>query len=151
MARSPPRPIETLLSRSNNSVVSDPLLWTAGFILAALILFRYHRQILAALSRFDARNRARIEGEERDRFDSLAHFRHTLARAEEQVEAIGEITLSDARTGTPVTRFLFEGEKFATRADAERVRADKVRTLARQFYMELPAALAARRPDGKLR
>ena len=81
----------------------------------------------------------------------LAHFRHTLARAEEQVEDVSEISVADPRTGTPVTRFLFEGEQFAMRSDAERVRAEKVRKLARDFYMELPAALAARRKDGKLR
>jgi len=34
--------------------------------------------------------------------------------------------------------------------DAENARADKVRALARKFYMELPAALAARRDDGRL-
>jgi len=41
--------------------------------------------------------------------------------------------MGDERTGTPVTRYLFEGEQFATRAEAERVRADKVRSLARTF------------------
>lgn len=81
----------------------------------------------------------------------LAHFRHTIARAEEQIEDVIEITIADTRTGTPVTRFLFESEQFATRSDAERVRAEKVRKLARDFYVELPAALAARREDGKLR
>jgi hypothetical protein len=54
------------------------------------------------------------------------------------------------KTGTAVTRYTFEGERFATRRDAERVREERVRALARKFYMELPAALAARREDGRL-
>ena len=106
---------------------------------------------MAALRRFDRQNQSRKVAELRDRTDILAHFRHTMARAEEQVEEVSEITVADERTGTPVTRFVFEGEHFATRGDAERVRADKVRKLARDFYMDLPAALAARREDGKLR
>jgi hypothetical protein len=40
---------------------------------------------------------------------------------------------------------------FATCGEAERARADRVRKLARDFYLELPSALAARREDGKLR
>ena len=91
----------------------------------------------AALRRFDAQNRARLEAEQKDRGDQLAHFRHTLKRAEEQVDDIGEITLSDVKTGTAVTRYTFEGERFATRLEAEHARADKVRALARKFYMAL--------------
>ena len=127
------------------------LFLTAGIILIGILLYRFHRPILAALERFDRRNRDRQVQEERDRADALAHFRHTLTRAEEQVEAIGEITVLDPRTATGVTRYLFEGEQFAARGDAERARADKVRALARAFYMDLPAALASRSPDGKLR
>ena len=118
-------------------------------ILAGILVYRYHRDILAMLKRFDDRNRARIEDEMRDRNDSLAHYRHTLKLAEEQVEPVSEITLSDPRTATPVTRYLFEGEQFATRREAEHAREEKVRAKARAFYMELPAALA-RRGNGKL-
>jgi hypothetical protein len=128
-----------------------PLLQLAVLIFAGLLLYRYHRPALAALRRFDLRNQSRKAAELRDRTDMLAHFRHTIARAEEQVEEVSEITMTDARTGTPVTRFLFEGEQFATRDEAEHVRADRVRKLARDFYLELPSALAARREDGKLR
>jgi hypothetical protein len=46
-----------------------------------------------------------------------------------------------------VTRFVFEGEQFATRFDAERVRAEKIRAIARGFYVELPRALAQRKQD----
>ena len=127
------------------------LLQVVILIFAGLLLYRYHRPVLGALRRFDLQNQMRRAIELRDRTDTLAHFRHTIARAEEQVEEVSETTVADPRTGTPVSRFLFEGEQFATRHDAERARADKVRKLARDFYMELPAALAARRKDGKLR
>ena len=128
-----------------------PLLEATVLILAGILIYRFHRPVLAALKRFDAKNRARQIQDLRDRTDQLAHFRHTLSRAEEQVEKVGEITLADARTGTPVTRYLFEGQQFATRTEAEAIRAEKVRALARTFYLDLPAALAARRGDGKLR
>ncbi len=128
----------------------ERLLVTAGFILAFILVYRFHRPLLAALRQFDARNRARRLEELRDRQDQLAHFRHTLGRAEEQVEDVAEITLSDERTATPVVRFLFEGVRFATREEAERARAEKIRLLARSFYMDLPRALAARRGDDRL-
>jgi len=126
------------------------LFTTTAFIIAGLLFYRFWPAIHAAIKRFDDQNRARIEGDIRDRHDSLAHFRHTLKIAEEQVEEIGEIEVRDERTAEPVKRYLFEGERFAHRREAERVREEKVRTLARKFYMELPAALAARRGDGKL-
>ena len=126
------------------------LLTTSFFIAVLLVLYRFRDEISAALARFDARNVKRIEDEQRDRSDPIAHFRHTLKVAEEQVEEVGEITVHDERLGTPVTRYVFEGEQFATRSDAERVRADKVRSIARGFYVELPTALAARKQDGKL-
>ena len=126
------------------------LFTTTAFIIAGLLFYHFWPRIVAAVKRFDDRNRARIEGERRDRRDALAHYRHTLSIAEEQVEEIGEIEVSDERTAVPVKRYLFEGERFALRREAEHARAEKVRALARSFYMELPAALAARKGDGKL-
>ena len=126
------------------------LFTTTAFIIAGLLFYRFWPVIAAAVKRFDERNRARIDGEQRDRRDNLAHYRHTLQIAEEQVEEIGEIEVPDERTAVPVKRYLFEGERFAERREAEHARADKVRALARRFYMELPAALAARKGDGKL-
>ena len=126
------------------------LFTTTAFIIAGLLFYRFWPSIYAAVKRFDAANRARIESDRRDRSDSLAHFRHTLKIAEEQVEEIGEIEVPDERTGGPVKLYLFEGERFALRRQAERVREEKVRALARKFYMELPAALSARKGDGKL-
>ena len=131
--------------------MTERLLETGLFLLAAILIYGFRDRILARLSRFDSANTQRIVNEQRDRTDSLAHFRHTLSRAEEQVEAVSELTVPDARTGTPVTRYVFEGEQFATRNEAERVRAEKIRALARSFYMELPVALAERKSDGKLR
>jgi hypothetical protein len=126
-------------------------IWTTfAFIIGALVLYRFAPRMLAALRRFDDENRARIEGEQRDRRDQLAHFRHTVSVAEEQVEEISEITESDPRTGTPVIRYVFEGERFATRAEAEKARAVKIGDIARGFYRELPAALMARKGNGKL-
>ncbi len=116
-------------------------------IVAALVAYRYRRRIVERLKRFDDENVRRIAEQARDRADPLAHFRHTLRTAEEQVEAVSEIVEPDERLGTPVTRYLFEGERFASRADAERVRAEKIRAIARGYYQDLPVALAERRKD----
>ena len=123
------------------------LLTTFFALLAGIFIYRYHRQILDALGRFDARNRARLAEEERDRSDNLAHFRHTLKLAEEQVEDVQEVRYSDSRTATPLVAYVFEGERFARREDAERARADKVRGKARAFYLDLPLALTSRSDD----
>lgn len=123
---------------------------TAGVVLAAILAYHFRRRILGALARFDARNVARKVEEFRDRHDRFAHYRHTLKLAEEQVDEVAEITVADSRTGTPVVRYLFEGETFATRDDAEAARKEAIVARARAFYVELPAALS-RRGDGKLR
>ena len=126
------------------------LLTTSAFIAIMLVIYRFRHGIAAALARFDRRNVQRLEDEQRDRSDPIAHFRHTLKVAEEQVEEVSEIAVPDERLGTPVTRFVFEGEQFTSRFDAERVRAEKIRAIARGFYMELPRALAQRKQDDKL-
>ena len=123
---------------------------TAGLVLAAILLYRFHRPILAALARFDARNVARRFEEARDRRDRLAHYRHTVTLAEEQVDDISEIMVSDERTATPVRRFVFAGETFATREEAEKARHGAILAKARDFYTELPIALS-RRGDSTLR
>jgi hypothetical protein len=127
-------------------VIRD-LLVTTAIIIAGLIAYRYQHVVLDALRRFDARNVKRIADQEHERDDPVAHFKHTLATAEEQVETVSEITVSDPRTATPVTRYVFEGEQFATRADAEHVRAEKIRAIARGYYMDLRIALSERRKD----
>jgi hypothetical protein len=122
----------------------------ALFIVGAITAYWLWPRLAAAFKRFDEDNRARIERQMRERGDHTAHFRHTLEVAQEQVDEITEISEPDPRTGTPVTRFVFEGEWYATRDEAERVRAEKIGDIARGFYRELPAALAARRKDGRL-
>ncbi len=122
-----------------------------GFLAVAILVYRYHRAVLAALKRFDARNVKRIEDQARARTDPLAHFHETLKTAEEQVEEIKEVTVRDARLGTPATHFVFEGEHFLTRADAERVRAAKIGGIARNYYVDLPQALAERKVQETVR
>ena len=123
---------------------------TALLIAAALLFYWLWPKLAAALKRFDDANRARNESQLRDRRDHLAHFRHTIDVAEEQVEEIVEVYETDPRTATPVKRYVFEGVWYATRDEAEQVRAQKIGDIARGFYRDLPAALAARKGDGKL-
>jgi hypothetical protein len=123
------------------------LIGVSILILAAIVLHRFWPTIVAALRRFDAGNIARIRQEQIDRNDQLAHFRHTMGRSEEQVEDVFEIEELDPRTATSVTRYVFEGERFATRWEAEKARAQKIGDIARGFYRELPAALAHRGKD----
>jgi hypothetical protein len=127
-------------------VIRD-LLTVSALVLVAIVLYRFRQEIAGVFRRFDERNVRRIAEQEREKTDPLAHYRHTLGVAEEQVEEIAEITVADERLGTPVTRFLFEGEQFASLRDAERARTDKVRAIARGYYMDLPVALAERRKD----
>lgn len=112
-----------------------------------LLIYRFQHPLRAALRRFDARNVGRIREQEVEKSDPLAHFKHTLKTAEEQVEDVSEIAALDARLGTSVTRYVFEGEQFATRREAENVRAEKIRAIARGYYADLPTALAERRKD----
>lgn len=126
------------------------LFLTAAVLLATILIVRFWPRISGALKRFDADNVARIRQEHTDRRDQLAHFRHTLGRSEEQVEEVFEIDELDPRTATTVKRYVFEGERFATRMEAEKARAQKIGDIARGFYRELPAALRARKGDDRL-
>jgi hypothetical protein len=129
----------------------DPLIDTTLLIVAGIVLVRFWPRIYARLKRIDDANIARIRQEREDRRDRFAHFRHTLDVASEQVDEIREYKTRDERTGTPVTRYLFDGDTFASRDEAERTRAEKVGDIARGFYRDLPRALVERREDGKLR
>lgn len=126
------------------------LVTTFCIIVAAIILYRFRAPIIDRLRRFDHENRLRIAQQEREGDDPVAHFRHALAIAEDQVEAISEIQVHDERLGTSVTRFLFLGEQFALRSEAEHARSEKIRAITRDYYRELPRALYAR-DEGKLR
>ncbi len=125
------------------------LLMTVSAVFALLLLIHFRDRILAALRRFDQRNVARQQQEMLDRRDASAHIRRTLEVAEEQFEEVQELDAIDARTGRAAKRYVFEGEIFLTRDEAEYVRARKIGDRARDFYRELPAALAAR-GDNKL-
>lgn len=120
---------------------------TAIFLLFAILLYAFRGPILARLRRFDDRNRARQIEEIQDKRDHLAHFKHTLRLSEEQVEEVSEIDVRDMRTGQDLKRYMFEGQMYATREDAEDARKASIVSKARDFYKELPAALAARRGE----
>lgn len=111
------------------------VLWACAFVLGCIAFYRY---ALPWLKRFDAANVARIAQQERDRSDANAHIRHALDVAAEQVEEIQEIKTGD------ITHFLFEAQVYATREEAEEMRARRVGVVARRFYEELPAALMGR-------
>lgn len=123
------------------------LIITAVLIIGAILLYRFRGPFVAALRRFDERNRQRIDDEISDRRDRFAHYKHTLRIAEEQVEEVGEIGVRDARTGQPLTRYVFEGEQFPSRDEAEAARHRSIVAKARMFYEDLPAALAHRRKE----
>ena len=107
----------------------------AGLILAGLLLYRYG---VPLFRRFDEGNVKRILQQEQDKRDPTAHIRHALDVAAEQVEEVQEI-----RTGA-ITRYLFEAEAFASREEAEEMRARRIGVIARRFYEDLPAALMGR-------
>ena len=111
------------------------VLWACGFVLACIAFYRYG---LPWLKRFDQANVARIAQQERDKADANAHIRHALDVAAEQVEEVQEIKTGD------ITHYLFEAQVYATRDEAEEMRARRVGVVARRFYDELPAALMGR-------
>ncbi|HWU56569.1 MAG TPA: hypothetical protein VN175_13760 [Rhizomicrobium sp.] len=111
------------------------VLWACAFVLACI---GFYRLVLPRLKRFDDANVARIAQQERDKSDANAHIRHALDVAEQQVEEIQEI-----KAGT-ATHYLFEAQVFATREEAEEMRAQRIGSVARRFYEELPAALMGR-------
>jgi len=111
------------------------VLWACAFVLACIGFYRY---ALPWLRRFDDANVARIAQQERDKSDANAHIRHALDIADQQVEEVQEVK------GGSLSHFLFEAEIFATREEAEEMRARRVGSVARRFYEELPAALMGR-------
>ena len=117
------------------------VLWACAFILVCIGFYRFG---LPRLKRFDQANVARIEQQARDKSDANAHFRHALDVANEQVEEVQEI-----RTGA-VTHYLFEAQVFASREEADEMRATRVGVVARRFYDELPAALAGATERGRM-
>jgi hypothetical protein len=117
------------------------VLWACAFVLVCIGFYRFG---LPRLKRFDQANVARIAQQERDKADTNAHFRHALEVANEQVEEVQQIKTGD------VTRYLFEAQAFATKEEAEEMRAQRVGVVARRFYDELPAALAGAAERGRM-
>lgn len=113
--------------------------WACAFILACILAYRFG---WPRLKKFDAENVARIEREFRDKQEPNAHIRHALEVADEQIEPVQEIKVG------AITHYIFEAQAFATRQEAEEMRARRVGTVARRFYEELPAALTARGESG---
>ena len=112
-----------------------------GFVLACIAFYRYG---LPWLKRFDQANVERIAQQARDKADANAHIRHALDIADQQVEEVQEVKVGS------LSHFLFEAEIFATREEAEEMRARRVGSVARRFYEELPAALMGREPPQNL-
>jgi len=117
------------------------VLWSCAFVLVCIGFYRFG---IPWLKRFDQANVARIAQQERDKADASAHFRHAIDVANEQVEEVQEIKTGD------VTRYLFEAQAFASREEAEEMRAQRVGVVARRFYDELPAALAGAAERGRM-
>lgn len=106
--------------------------------LCVAALYRWGKPILHALRRFDARNARRQQEQFAARFDPNAHFRETMRLAEEQIEEIIEVP-------GPVTHYLFNGEEYDRREEAEAVRAAMVFEKARGFYVELDTIYLGKR------
>jgi len=115
--------------------------WACAFVAVCIGFYRFG---IPWLKRFDATNVERIAQQARDKADANAHIRHALEVAEEQVEEVQEVKVGE------ITHFLFEAQAYATREDAEDMRARRVGVIARRFYEELPAALMGREPPQNL-
>ena len=121
------------------------LLVVATIFAVLMLIAAFRDRILGAFRRFDARNMARRADEARALFDGYAHYRQTVELAEEQIEEVTKFRTSDERTGEPVERYIFLGEQYATRREAEAARHAAVIGKAREFYMELDKIYLGRR------
>jgi len=107
----------------------------AALIVAGMLFWRF---VVPRFQRFDADNIQRIVQQEQDKRDPTAHIRHALDVAAEQVEEVQEVKVGIT------THYLFEAQVFATREEAEEMRAQRIGVVARRFYAELPAALMSK-------
>src|SRR3569833_209502 len=89
----------------------------AAVIVAGMLFWRY---VVPRFQRFDAENIQRIVRQEQDKRDPTAHIRHALDVAAEQVEEVQEVKVGIA------THYLFEAQVFATRQEAEEMRAERI-------------------------
>jgi isocitrate dehydrogenase kinase/phosphatase len=121
------------------------LLMVAVLFAVIALFLAFSDRIVGAFQRFEARNAARRAEEARAMFDRYAHYRQTVALAEEQVEEITKFRTKDARTGEPIERFIFLGTQYAPRREAEAARHDIIVEKAREFYLELDKMYLSRR------
>jgi undecaprenyl pyrophosphate synthase len=121
------------------------LVTLALILFGTALLYGFRGRLLSALQRFEARNARRRAEELRALMDRYAHYRQTVEFAEEQVEPVTTVAVPDSRTGEAVTRYLFLGEQFATRKDAEAARHAVVIEKAREFYIDLDRIYLSRR------
>jgi len=121
------------------------LISLVAIFLAGALIYRFRGPIFGAFYRFEARNKARRMEELRALMDRDAHYRQTIALADEQVEPVSKITVRDERTGEPVQRYLFLGETYAELREAEAVRYKEVISKARDFYIGLDRVFLSRR------
>ena len=119
----------------------EHMLWACLFVAACMAFYKFG---LPALKRIDDENVRRIAQNESDISDPQAHIRHALEMADEQVEDVQEVR----RGGT--VQYLFETALYASRDEAEEVRAERIGVIARRFYQELPAALAGAKTRGRM-
>jgi hypothetical protein len=110
-----------------------------------VLVYAFRHRIVEPLRRFEARNARRRTEEARALYDRHAHYRQTVEFAQEEIEEVAKITVPDERTGEPVTRYLFLGDQYATRNEAEAARFQIVIEKAREFYRDLDRIYLARR------
>jgi len=77
--------------------------------------------------------------------DRYAHYRQTVEFAEEQIEPVATLTVSDSRTGEPVTRYVFLGEEYATRKESRSITPYRCDRKSREFYIDLDRIYLSRR------
>jgi len=109
-----------------------------------VLVYAFRRRIAEPLRRFEARNARRRTEEGRALYDSHAHYRQTVEFAQEEIEEVAKITVPDERLGAPVVRYLFLGDQYATRQEAEAARFQIVIEKAREFYRDLDKIYLAR-------
>ncbi|HXJ01637.1 MAG TPA: hypothetical protein VNH44_10460 [Micropepsaceae bacterium] len=113
--------------------------------LVGMLIYGFRRRLLEPLRRFETRNARRRAEEARALYDKHAHYRQTVEFAQEEIEEVAKITARDERTGEPVARYLFLGDRYPTRSEAEAVRFAMVIEKAREFYKDLDRLYLARR------
>ena len=121
------------------------LISLATIFFSGILIYHFRARIVAGLRGFEQRNSERRAEEARALFDRNAHYRQTMALAEEQVEKIAAIKVPDARTGQSIERFLFLGEQYALREEAEVARQAQIILIARDFYIDLDRNFLSRR------